>query len=231
MSDGTLAALDLPSTADRVFAELRRQIISGGLEPGQRLNENLIAEQLGVSRSPVREAFQRLVAERLLTAARNKSVRVTAFTAADVEEIYDARIAIETHSALTVIRRGPDRVQDAITRLSTALEQLGAALATGDRLDIARADLHFHQELVRCGGNSRLTETYLLLSAETVTCIARLEIAKPSGAELMQDHQDIIDALVTKDPAVIGRTIASHLGTASTNLVTPSTHPAATPTA
>ena len=94
-SELRLAPLEFTSTTDRVYAELRRLIISGTLAPGQALNEKTVADQLGVSRSPVREAFQRLVTERLLLAERNKSVTVKEFTDADIQEIYAARIAIE----------------------------------------------------------------------------------------------------------------------------------------
>jgi DNA-binding GntR family transcriptional regulator len=213
-----LAQLQIQSTADRVRGELRRLILSGALEPGQPLNEKLVAEQLGVSRSPVREALQRLVTERLLTAERNKSVTVRQFTADDINEIYDARTAIESHAAATVITAGPQRVADTCEQLRGALQQLHTALETGDRLEVAEADLGFHQQLVRCGGNSRLVDAYLLLSAETITCMTWLENLLPSGDELLQDHQDFIDALNTHDPGQMCRVIAQHLDRASANL-------------
>jgi len=213
-----LAALKLQSTADRVCEELRRLVVSGALEPGQRLNEKDVAEQLGVSRSPVREALQRLVGERLLIAERNKSVTVKRFTIEDINEIYDARIAIESHAAATVIAAGPQKIAETTALLEHALQRLRAALDTGERIVIAEADLAFHQQLVRCGGNSRLSEAYLLLSAETVTCMTRLENARPSGDELIQDHRDFIHALTTQDPNRTSRVIAQHLDRASTNL-------------
>lgn len=213
-----LAALQIQSTADRVRDQLRRLIVSGALEPGQPLTEQDLAEQLGVSRSPVREALQELAAERLLVAERNRSVTVKRFTAEDISEIYDARIAIESHAAAVVIAAGPQKVDEAVTQLENALRQLHAALDTGGRVEIVEADLAFHQQLVRCGGNSRLTEAYLLLSAETVTCMTRLEIAHPSGEELIQDHGRLVDALKTGDPDQSSRVIAQHLHLASTKL-------------
>ena len=213
-----LAAVHFQSTADRVRDQLRRLIVSGALEQGQPLTEQDLAEQLGVSRSPVREALQDLVAERLLVAERNRSVTVKRFTKADINEIYDARIAIESHAAAVVISAGRHEVDEAVVLLENALLALQTALDTGGRVEIAEADLAFHQQLVRCGGNSRLTEAYLLLSAETVTCMTRLEIAYPSGAELIQDHNDFIDALKTGDANESSRVIARHLDLASTKL-------------
>jgi DNA-binding GntR family transcriptional regulator len=217
-----LATLHLPSTADQVRNELRRLIIAGVLEPGRALNEKDVAEQLGVSRSPVREALQRLVAERLLVAARNKSVTVKRFTTEDVNEIYDARIAIENHAAQTVMSAGPQRINETRALLEDALVQLRAALETDDPVEVAEADLAFHQQLVRCGRNSRLTDAYLLLSAETLTCMARERHALPPGDELMQDHRDLVDALMAKDPDRMSRVIAQHLHQASSNLATSS---------
>ncbi|RNI20847.1 GntR family transcriptional regulator [Flexivirga caeni] len=213
-----LSPLEFTSTTDRVCTELRRLIVTGTLAPGQALNEKSVAQQLGVSRSPVREAFQRLVTERLLLAERNKSVTVKEFTDADIQEIYDARIAIETHAARRIIDAGAAAVTRTTERLESALTELRTQLDEGDRLAVARADLAFHQALVECGGNSRLVAAYELLSAETVTCMAWLENVKPSGDELMQDHRDFVDALQTHDPDQITSVISAHLSLAESNL-------------
>jgi len=215
-----LATLHIPSTADRVRDELRRLIIAGVLEPGRALNEKDVAEQLGVSRSPVREALQRLVAERLLVAARNKSVTVKRFTTEDVTEIYDARIAIENHAAVTVMADGPQRISETRALLEDALVQLRVALDADDPVEVAEADLAFHQQLVRCGRNSRLTDAYLLLSAETLTCMARERLTLRSADELMRDHRELVDALVANDPDRMSWLIAQHLRRASSNLAT-----------
>lgn len=217
-SNSGLATLHIQSTADRVRDELRRLIISGALAPGQPLNEKDVAAQLGVSRSPVREALQRLVAERLLVAARNKSVTVRRFLPEDVNEIYDARIAIENHAAQTVIAGGAQRINEACRLLEDSLLQLRAALDTDDRVEVAEADLAFHQQLVRCGGNSRLTDAYLLLSAETLTCMTRERRELPPGDELMQDHRDLVDALRAHEPERMSRVISQHLLRATSNL-------------
>lgn len=217
-SELRLAPLQFTSTTDRVYTELRRLIISGSLAPGQALNEKTVADQLGVSRSPVREAFQRLVTERLLLAERNKSMTVKEFTDADIREIYDARIAIESHAARTIIDAGDEQVDRTIAQLEEALHALRYQLDDGDRLAVAQADLGFHQALVKSGGNSRLMTAYDLLSAETVTCMAWLENVRPSGTELMQDHRDFIDALRAHDPEQITAIIAQHLSRANSNL-------------
>ncbi|GAB3855341.1 GntR family transcriptional regulator [Nocardioides maradonensis] len=230
-----LAPLTFASATDRVCTELRQLVITGALAPGQPLNETAVAAQLGVSRSPVREAFQRLVAERLLVSQRNKSVTVREFTDTDIQEIYDARTAIESHSARTIVGSGADAVERTAVQLEDALQMLHRQLETGDRVAIAQADLAFHQALVAAGGNSRLKAAYDLLSAETLTCMAWLEIAKPSGEELMQDHRDFIDALRALDSDQIVTVINQHLSRANSNLAASTSaertshHPASVP--
>ncbi|TWE10260.1 GntR family transcriptional regulator [Rudaeicoccus suwonensis] len=213
-----LAPLQFTSTTDRVSTELRRLIISGALAPGQALNEKAVSDQLGVSRSPVREAFQRLVAERLLVSERNKSVTVNTFSDTDIEEIYDARIAIESHAARGIIAAGSTTIDSTAAQLEVALDNLRTQLDVGDRLAVAHADLAFHQQLVAAGGNTRLLAAYELLSAETLTCMAWLENVKPSGDELMQDHRDFIDALQAQDSDRISAVITQHLSRANLNL-------------
>lgn len=213
-----LTTLQRQSIADRVGDELRRLIISGALKPGQPLNEKDVADQLGVSRSPVRAALQRLVTERLLVAEPHKSVTVKAFTEDDIAEIYDARGAIETHAATSVISAGRERVERTARLLHDALHAISEALVASDRLELVEADLAFHRQLVACGGNSRLIEAYGLLSAETITCMTWLEVARPSGGELLQEHEVFIDALIGGDPLEMSRVIAHHLTGASHNL-------------
>ena len=102
-----LKTLERKSTSDHISDELRQMIIEGALVPGEQLGEARIAEQLGVSRAPVREALQQLVQQKLLVAARNKGVSVVTFSAADIWEIYDARYAIESHAAVRILDGGP----------------------------------------------------------------------------------------------------------------------------
>ena len=99
--------MEWKSTSDHISDDLRQMIIEGQLVPGEQLGEARIAELLGVSRAPVREALQQLVQEKLLVAARNKGVSVVNFTATDIWEIYDARYAIESHAAVRDHRRRP----------------------------------------------------------------------------------------------------------------------------
>ncbi|GAA1209977.1 GntR family transcriptional regulator [Prauserella alba] len=214
----SLNSLEMKSVPERIADDLRQLIVDGALEPGQQLSEVALANQLGVSRSPVREALQRLVRERLLVASRNRGVWVARFTDADITEIYDARCAIETFAAQSIIDSGADRIAEVLTELRGCLDELERALQSGDFQKVSSADLTFHRALVDGARNSRLSDAYAILFSEALTCIHWLEIARPSGEELMHDHMEFTAALEAGDSARMREVIRSHLSSAARNL-------------
>ena len=218
-----LKTLERASTSDRISADLRQMIIEGALLPGEQLGEARIADQLGVSRAPVREALQQLVQQKLLVAARNKGVSVVTFSATDIWEIYDARCAIESHAAQRILEGGQGPTIRAAEALRKVLDDLRAAVKRRDPREISAVDLHFHMTLVAMADNSRLVDAYAILSAQALTCINRLEIAIPSGEEIIDDHEALIDGLAGGDPDVVVKAIKAHLTAAAKNLTTPPT--------
>ncbi|MBC9824067.1 GntR family transcriptional regulator [Terrabacter sp. MAHUQ-38] len=218
----SLKVLERKSTSDRISDELRQMIIEGTLMPGEQLGEARIAEQLGVSRAPVREALQQLVQQKLLVAARNKGVTVVTFSASDIWEIYDARCAIESHAAARIVEGGPGARARAADAMRMVLDKLRAAVKRGDPRQISAADLDFHMTLVAAAGNSRLVDAYSILSAQTLTCINRLELALPSGEEVIDDHELLVNAVASGDRDATVKAINDHLSVAASHLNAPS---------
>lgn len=214
----SLKALERRSTSDRISDDLRHMIIEGSLLPGEQLAEARIAELLGVSRAPVREALQQLVQQKLLVAARNRGVSVVRFSPSDVWEIYDARCAIESHAARRILADGAGARARAADRLGTVLGRLKAAVRKGDPRQISSADLDFHMTLVESAENTRLVDAYTILSAQALTCINRLELAVPSGEEVVDDHELLIDLLARGDEQRLIKAIGDHLSVAATHL-------------
>lgn len=214
----SLKSLEMKSVPERISDDLRRLIVDGTLEPGQQLSEVALADQLGVSRSPVREALQQLVRERLLVSSRNRGVRVARFTDDDIKEIYEARCAIETYAAQLIIRAGRERVSEVTAGLRTTLTDLDKAVRSGDHQYVSEVDLMFHRRLVEGAQNSRLSDAYSILAAEALTCMAWLEIARPAGEELMRDHEQFITAFDADDPEGLAAIIEAHLSSAAHNL-------------
>ena len=213
-----LETLRLESTSDRVSDQLRRLILDGSLKPGEQLGEAKIAEQLGVSRAPVREALQLLVQERLLTSTRNRGVRVAEFTNSDIQEIYEARQVIESHAALRIISNGAEAMSRTAEELRAILAQLGGAIRAADWVRVSSIDLEFHTHLVSAAANSRLGRLYSILSGETLACINRLEIAYPSGEDLVEEHSHMIELLEKGESQELLAAIDRHMKSAVAHL-------------
>jgi DNA-binding GntR family transcriptional regulator len=155
---GGLTPLDAPkSLAEDAADRIRETILSGGFAPGEHLVEARIAQQLNVSRGPVREAFKLLRSEGLVEEEPRRGTFVVRLDASDVLEIYQLRAAIEGRAArLLAESRPPDKLEE-LRRLSMAIED---AIRGGDVVAVSRADLEFHGAVCSLSGNTRLTEVF-----------------------------------------------------------------------
>lgn len=132
-----LEPVNRASTPALVADQLRRAIMRGVLPPGTQLGEVELAARFGVSRGPLREAMQRLVAEGLLRAERHRGLFVRNLDEADVRDVYNARLAVERAAAMLIL--SGDRA-DAVARLEEAVEDMRTAGSTGDPVAMADAD-------------------------------------------------------------------------------------------
>lgn len=152
------------STVDLIAAELRKAIFSGALPVGSPIGEVEMAAQLGVSRSPLREATQRLLQEGLLTATPGRGMRVSVIGPEHVADVYQARLAVEGQAARAVARQ---RSAEILSGLEKAYEALVEASAGTEARAIGDADLGFHQQLVDSAGSRRLSQYMATLAIET----------------------------------------------------------------
>lgn len=150
----------VPSVAERVADELRYQLAEGILVPGAKLTEAAIAEDLGVSRNTVREAFAELAGERLLIRQPNKGVYVATLETGDIHDLYTVRRAIEVSS----IRAGgsPER----IATVRDAVKEGKRAAAANDSEALDAANQHFHAAIVALAISNRLNTVMAQVLAE-----------------------------------------------------------------
>lgn len=153
-----------PSTVDLIAIELRKAIFSGALTVGASLGEVEIASQLGVSRSPLREAAQRLVQEGILTAIPGRGMSVSVIKGDQIADVYEMRLAIEAQ-AVRRIARDPDPL--VLQRITSAYDDLVAVSDGEDARAIGDADLEFHQVLVDAVGSDRLSQGMATLIMQT----------------------------------------------------------------
>jgi DNA-binding GntR family transcriptional regulator len=204
------------STSSVIARQLRNAIIHGSIQPGAQLGEAELANRLGVSRGPLREAMQRLVQEGLLRSEPNRGLFVIELTADDVFDIYLARTAIERAAVAAIVDR--DRLGSAAV-LAKAHAALARAAKRGDAKAVSDADLAFHQTLVAEARSPRLLRMHDTLLAETQMCLAALELADYVPDDVVAEHGAIVDALRAGDRRRIERLLTSHADDALRRLV------------
>jgi DNA-binding GntR family transcriptional regulator len=187
------AAFEKPTTlAMEIARHVREQIMSGALAAGERVNETRLMQAVSSSRSPVREALRVLESEGLVTLEPHRGARVRGVSEAELEEIFDVRLMIESHGVLHHLHR---LAADALAPVRRAVEDARAALGAGDIARWHQASLRFHDGLVMLASNRHLTR----LHEELKTSLHRYQIAVvgvPGEPERFQvEHEAILAAL------------------------------------
>jgi GntR family transcriptional regulator, gluconate operon transcriptional repressor len=195
------------SLAENAADRIREQVLIGGYRQGQHLVEAKIADELQISRGPVREAFKMLRAEGLLTEEPRRGTFVVSITAQDVRDIYGLRAAIEG-AAVKLLCQAQDPVS--LKKLDEAVEAIGTAAAKGDTAAIARADLAFHEQLCLLSGNLRLLDTFRRY-VPVLRGLLRMDERVLSSTEHVADqHRPVVYAIKAGDEAEAVRLVTEH---------------------
>jgi DNA-binding GntR family transcriptional regulator len=195
--------------AEQVADQLRAAIQSGELLPGERLVERRLAERLGVSHIPVREALTRLAEERLIVREPRRGARVAELTAQDLEEISSLRIVLEQFMAIRVQERWSD---ESAKRLQNILDAMEAA-PIGDMDEVLRQDRAFHEALADLSEHRFVTELNSQLRGRIAGFIQAANAALPPAeqAEHVRSHRLIYEAIAGGDPEAVRAVIAAHV--------------------
>jgi DNA-binding GntR family transcriptional regulator len=189
-----LAPLLRRTIGDEVLDTLRKAIIAGAFAPGDHLAEGHLAEQLGVSRAPVREAMMQLEQQGLLVFDRRGAARVKDFTDDDFEEIISLRLTLESMAARLCCRRW-SAVEAA--RFEESIERTRAAIRL---LDVTLSDVEFHDGMVRMAQHSRLYACWSNLRPQIEVWLARMHSRLESSAQetreiTVRHHRRLVEAL------------------------------------
>jgi DNA-binding GntR family transcriptional regulator len=208
MSFPDLAPIDRRPTATIVAEAIRERIMDGTFAAGTQLTESALAEALGVSRGPLREAFQRLVQEGLLRAEPHRGMFVAELDEADAADVAVARQAIERAAAEQVARRGDP---DVLRGLSELVDEMATSAAAGGWAPVAAAAQRVHEALVAGAGSPRLARMYATLLVETRLCLRALPDQHPDPDEVVAEHRDLLEALAQGDGATAAERVSGHL--------------------
>ena len=179
---------------DVVTAEIRQAILAGRYRPGQRLIEDRLAEEFGVSRNPVREALRSLAAEGLVALTARRGATVASPSAADAREMIEVRATLEALNARHAARRRDPRM---IALLSEVLRRGTAAAAAGDVDALPDLNARFHDALAAAGSNRVLGDLMRSLRLRTSTVFAPQGIS-PARAT-WDEHEAILKAVIAGD--------------------------------
>ena len=210
----------LATAVDHAYEMIWRQLMKGERGPGERLTDTELAFQLGLSRTPVRQALHRLAQEELvrLDARRGFSVRV--FTAQDVHEIYDVRGALEVLALrLAAPRLTTDQIQAQLHRLYEVRAALQSTPSHRANVLHLQADLEFHNLLIHSSGNGRLIRTLAALRSQQ-TLFQYWDASYPQRNEAAgYEHERILLSLAAKDAAQAAECMAQHITNAKNRVL------------
>jgi phosphonate utilization transcriptional regulator len=207
-SASAITLLRTHSLATLAHKELERMILAGDLPAGGKLNEAVVAAQLGISRGPIREAFRALEESGLVRVEKNRGVFVRQISVKEADEIYDVRASLDEMIGRRVAERAS---AEQLAQLRALIGRMEAAAAAKDTGDYYAANIAFHDMLAQFAANLKLLDMYRRLVNEL--SLYRRKTIERGGAILpisMREHRKIVEAIAAKDGAFAGRLMYEH---------------------
>jgi DNA-binding GntR family transcriptional regulator len=204
------------SLTDRVYRDLRHGIVTGAIRGGTRLVETVLASEMNVSRTPVREALHKLALEGFLYSIPRAGYIVEETSEIDIKDLFATRMAIEQIAVKWAIAKITD---EELQRLETNLQKTDEAINSGTTESMMDLDAEFHQIIYRAARSKSLYKITQTLSDHTLrfrlACIHIPEIA----ARARQGHMKIFNALKAKDVKMAEAGVKDHLSTVITDIL------------
>jgi DNA-binding GntR family transcriptional regulator len=204
-SDLPISRLTLPEAAAE---RLRALIIEGDLPPGARLNERELSERLGVSRTPLREAFRMLAGDGLLVQLPNRGAQVVALSRDDVRHAFELMAVLEGLAGELAAARVTD---DDLAELHTLQAEMEAAHGRRDLPAYYAINRAIHDRLSAIAGNPILAHTYRTLNARLHALRFRSNLNVAKWNQAVAEHRDMIAALAVRDGAALRDLLIRHV--------------------
>jgi DNA-binding GntR family transcriptional regulator len=190
----------------QVIAELRRAILTGRLKAGERLVEGKLADELGVSRNPVREAIRVLASEGLVDVAERRGASVAIMSDSEARETIEVRALLEGQNARLAARRHD---KELIRRIEAVLKKGTAAVAAGRFDQLFELNQQYHDALAAAGQNRVLGELLQKLRNRTAMLFAPMSPSRQSRS--WSEHADILRAIIDGDERRAAALAADHV--------------------
>ena len=193
---------------EEVVDRLRDMIVQGELAPDTKLNERVLAAQLGISRTPLREAIKFLASEGLVELLPNRGAVVASLKAGKVKEIFTVLGALEALAGELVCRNATDAD---IAEIRALHYQMVAYHARGELAQYFRYNQQIHIRIVECAGNATLTQIYRGLNAHVRRARYMANLSHERWDKAVREHEEILDALSARDSKRLQSLLRDHL--------------------
>lgn len=206
-ADGTRPA----TAAETAYERLRHDILTGARPEGARLTETRLAEELGLSRTPIREALRRLALEGFVTNPSGTSARVATFPEDEIEQVFQIRLMLETYATR---RAAQFRTEAELAELRALAETMSAhspPRADADFEALSAANTRFHKLIMAAARSSRLA-TLLGIAVDVGMVLRTYRMYSERDLERSsRHHHEIVDAIAARAPEWAASVMASHL--------------------
>jgi DNA-binding GntR family transcriptional regulator len=193
---------------DRVGERLRLMLVEGRIAPGEKLNERVLCEQLGVSRTPLREAIKLLAAEGLVDLLPNRGAIAVKLTEADVIDTFEVLAELEGFSG----ELAADRISDAqLTEIRALHYEMMACFARQDLSGYYQRNAQIHTAINEAARNPVLSGTYRSINARVQSLRFRTNQDEAKWKRAMKEHEQMLDALGAHDAAALRTILIQHM--------------------
>ena len=199
-----------------VCEHIREAIINGTFAPGERLMEIQMADEMGVSRTPVREAIRKLEMEGFVVMIPRRGTYVSNMSIKDINDVYEIRISLDTLAAGLAAERISDEELEELQRL---LVKVGAAIEKNDMAKVVEADIEFHDVLYKASRNERLRNIINNLR-EQITVIRGVSMRYPGRLkDTQEEHRRLVESIAARDVEKSQEAARIHLENAERTLM------------
>jgi DNA-binding GntR family transcriptional regulator len=188
------------------YESIKQYVLDGKLDESSRLTEEFLSATLGISKSPIREALNRLEAEGFIRIEPRRGAYLQAFSVKDISELYDLRQALETHVVHTA-----ELTPELFAGLARSLKRMRQFLANNEKAHYIAEDIRFHSDLANATGNSRLCK--ILDNVQNQIWICRRKTYDLSSSTAPAFHETIVAALERDDRSEAERAMSEHIAT------------------
>jgi DNA-binding GntR family transcriptional regulator len=183
---------NIPNLTELTYRSIKEKLLDGTLSEGMRLTEEQLANQLGISKSPVREALNRLEAEGLICIESRRGTYVREFSMKEVRDLYELRELLELHSIATA-----ENTPTLLSQMAESIERTKMFLLAGNKLRHIEEDLRFHGMIATASGNAEFCRVFENIQQKSLLC--RYKTYHLSGSASPTGHRKIYHVLKMED--------------------------------